>query len=239
MRVHPVTGVYKLHTGTDLGVPCGTDVHASLAGTVIEAGWNDAYGWRTVITHGAVDGVLLTTTYNHQTHLDVTVGDKVAAGQVIGISGTTGFSTGCHLHFELASTRRWSTRSPGCPRTRSCRESLGEPAQPGEVTREAAGRPASVPRAGHDGFTSGAHDPAMTQGRRQGYVFVAVDVRETADVEVGVGPGTGVGAVDVPVPVRGEEDLADLIWRFGEERESRRIARGHRQQSSAWDDDPN
>ncbi len=101
MRVHPVTGVYKLHTGTDLGVPCGTDVHASLAGTVIEAGWNDAYGWRTVITHGAVDGVLLTTTYNHQTHLDVTVGDQVAAGQVIGTSGTTGFSTGCHLHFEL------------------------------------------------------------------------------------------------------------------------------------------
>ena len=101
MRVHPVTGVYKLHTGTDLGVPCGTDVHASLAGTVIEAGWNDAYGWRTVITHGSVDGVLLTTTYNHQTHLDVAVGDKVAAGQVIGTSGTTGFSTGCHLHFEL------------------------------------------------------------------------------------------------------------------------------------------
>jgi murein DD-endopeptidase MepM/ murein hydrolase activator NlpD len=101
MRVHPVTGVYKLHTGTDLGVPCGTDVHASLAGTVIEAGWNDAYGWRTVITHGDVDGVLLTTTYNHQTHLGVTVGDKVAAGQVIGTSGTTGFSTGCHLHFEL------------------------------------------------------------------------------------------------------------------------------------------
>jgi murein DD-endopeptidase MepM/ murein hydrolase activator NlpD len=54
-----------------------------------------------VITHGAVDGVLLTTTYNHQTHLDVTVGDQVAAGQVIGTSGTTGFSTGCHLHFEL------------------------------------------------------------------------------------------------------------------------------------------
>ncbi len=101
MRVHPVTGVYKLHTGTDLGIPCGTDVHASLAGTVIEAGWNDAYGWRTVITHGAVDGVLLTTTYNHQTHLDVSVGDQVAAGQVIGTSGTTGFSTGCHLHFEL------------------------------------------------------------------------------------------------------------------------------------------
>ncbi len=101
MRVHPVTGVYKLHTGTDLGVPCGTPVHASLAGTVIESGWDSAYGWRTVVTHGAVGGVLLTTTYNHQSHLDVTVGDQVSAGQVIGTSGTTGFSTGCHLHFEL------------------------------------------------------------------------------------------------------------------------------------------
>ncbi len=101
MRVHPVTGVYKLHTGTDLGIPCGTPVHASLAGTVIEAGWNSAYGWRTVVSHGAVGGVLLTTTYNHQSHLDVGVGDQVGAGQVIGSSGTTGFSTGCHLHFEL------------------------------------------------------------------------------------------------------------------------------------------
>ena len=101
MRVHPVTGVYKLHTGTDLGVPCGTPIHVALPGQVIEAGWNSAYGWRTVVSHGAVDGVLLTTTYNHQTHLDVQVGDQVTAGQVIGTVGTTGFSTGCHLHFEL------------------------------------------------------------------------------------------------------------------------------------------
>ena len=101
MRVHPVTGVYKLHTGTDLGVPCGTPIHVALPGRVIEAGWNSAYGWRTVVSHGAVDGVLLTTTYNHQTHLDVQVGDQVAAGQVIGTVGSTGFSTGCHLHLEL------------------------------------------------------------------------------------------------------------------------------------------
>ncbi len=101
MRVHPVTGVYKLHTGTDLGTACGTPIHAALPGTVIEAGWNGAYGWRTVIAHGAVDGVLLATTYNHQTRLGVTVGDRVAAGQAIGTVGSTGFSTGCHLHLEL------------------------------------------------------------------------------------------------------------------------------------------
>jgi murein DD-endopeptidase MepM/ murein hydrolase activator NlpD len=101
MRVHPVTGVYKLHTGTDLGVACGTPVHVALPGVVVQAGWNSAYGWRTVVSHGIVGGVLLTTTYNHQTHIDVSVGDRVAAGVVIGTSGTTGYSTGCHLHFEL------------------------------------------------------------------------------------------------------------------------------------------
>jgi murein DD-endopeptidase MepM/ murein hydrolase activator NlpD len=101
MRVHPVTGVYKLHTGTDLGVGCGTPIHVALPGTVIQAGWNSAYGWRTVVSHGNVGGVLLTTTYNHQTHIDVSVGQQVAGGDVIGTSGTTGFSTGCHLHFEL------------------------------------------------------------------------------------------------------------------------------------------
>jgi murein DD-endopeptidase MepM/ murein hydrolase activator NlpD len=101
MRVHPVTGVYKLHTGTDLGIPCGTPVHVARAGTIIQAGWNSAYGWRTVVSHGDVNGLLLTTTYNHQSHIGVSVGDQVAAGQVIGLSGTTGFSTGCHLHFEV------------------------------------------------------------------------------------------------------------------------------------------
>ena len=87
--------------GTDFGIACGTPVHAALPGTVIAAGWDTAYGWRTVITHGVVNGVVLTTTYNHQSHLGVAVGDQVAEGQVIGLSGTTGFSTGCHLHFEL------------------------------------------------------------------------------------------------------------------------------------------
>ena len=101
MRVHPVTGVYKLHTGTDLGVPCGTEIHVALPGVVTEAGYDSAYGWRTIVSHGVVDGVLLTTTYNHQSHESVSVGDQLSAGQVIGLSGTTGYSTGCHLHFEL------------------------------------------------------------------------------------------------------------------------------------------
>jgi murein DD-endopeptidase MepM/ murein hydrolase activator NlpD len=101
MRVHPVTGVYKLHTGADIGASCGTPIQAARDGLVIQAGWNSAYGWRTVVTHGVVDGLLLTTTYNHQTALGVAVGDRVTAGQQIGTVGSTGYSTGCHMHFEL------------------------------------------------------------------------------------------------------------------------------------------
>ena len=101
MRKHPITGVYKLHTGTDFGVPCGTVVQAARAGTVIQAYVDPAYGLRTVISHGVVDGALLTTTYNHQSRIDVQVGQTVNVGDPIGLSGTTGYSTGCHLHFEL------------------------------------------------------------------------------------------------------------------------------------------
>jgi len=101
IRVHPITGVRKLHTGTDLGIPCGTPVHAAREGTVLSAGWDPAYGFRTVVSHGVVNGALLTTTYNHQSKLGVNSGQHVDAGQVIGLSGTTGYSTGCHLHFEL------------------------------------------------------------------------------------------------------------------------------------------
>jgi murein DD-endopeptidase MepM/ murein hydrolase activator NlpD len=101
MRVHPITGVTKLHTGTDFGAACGTPIRAARGGTVLAAEFNTAYGWRTVIIHGEVGGVLLTTTYNHQQYLGVDPGQQVQAGEVIGQVGTTGYSTGCHLHFEL------------------------------------------------------------------------------------------------------------------------------------------
>lgn len=100
-RVHPITGVRKLHTGTDLGVPCGTPVKAARDGTVVAAGYDSAYGYRTVVAHGVVGRALLTTTYNHQSRIGVSVGQQVTVGDVIGTSGTTGYSTGCHLHFEL------------------------------------------------------------------------------------------------------------------------------------------
>ncbi|MGH8969551.1 MAG: peptidoglycan DD-metalloendopeptidase family protein [Actinomycetes bacterium] len=101
MRTHPITGVHKLHTGVDLSAPCGTPIGAARDGTVIVAEYNQAYGWRTVVSHGVVGRVLLTTTYNHQPGLGVEVGQRVRAGDVIGWVGSTGYSTGCHLHFEL------------------------------------------------------------------------------------------------------------------------------------------
>ncbi len=101
MRVHPITGVYKLHTGTDLRSPCGTPIQAAADGDVLSVGFNRAYGNRTVIGHGVVAGVSLSTTYSHQSALAVTAGEHVLRGQVIGFVGTTGFSTGCHLHFEV------------------------------------------------------------------------------------------------------------------------------------------
>lgn len=101
MRVHPVTGVHKLHTGTDFGVACGKPIATARGGEVIAAGFNRAYGWRTVVSHGVVAGALLTTTYNHQESIGVEVGQRVKAGDIIGKVGTTGYSTGCHLHFEL------------------------------------------------------------------------------------------------------------------------------------------
>ncbi len=101
MRVHPITGVYKLHTGTDYGVGCGTPVGAARGGTVSEAGWNPAYGNRVILVHGLVDGAWLTTTYNHLEAIDVAPGQDVPTGASVGRVGSTGYSTGCHLHFEL------------------------------------------------------------------------------------------------------------------------------------------
>jgi len=97
MRVHPVTGQRKLHDGTDFGVPCGTPVHAPAAGTVTGRSYSGAYGKRIIIRHRPG----FETTYNHLSAQSVSVGDRVSAGQVIARSGTTGLSTGCHLHFMV------------------------------------------------------------------------------------------------------------------------------------------
>ncbi|MFN8083367.1 MAG: peptidoglycan DD-metalloendopeptidase family protein [Dermatophilaceae bacterium] len=112
MRFHPILHYWKLHTGTDFGIACGTPVYATANGTIIGAGWNTAYGNRILIDHGIVYGVDLVTTYNHLSSI-VKSGGSVSRGQLIGYSGTTGWSTGCHLHFEtledgaFVNPRKW------------------------------------------------------------------------------------------------------------------------------------
>ncbi|MGA7689467.1 MAG: M23 family metallopeptidase [Jiangellales bacterium] len=99
-RVHPVTGVYKLHTGTDFA---GTDgsYYAAADGVVTYAAYDGAYGYMVHVDHGTVDGRRLETWYAHQPGLDVSVGQRVSRGEVIGRIGNTGYSTGPHAHVEL------------------------------------------------------------------------------------------------------------------------------------------
>ncbi len=98
-RLHPILKVYKLHTGVDIaGNNCnGKPVVAAADGTVIVAKYNSAYGNYVVIDHGGG----ITTLYAHSSKLLVSVGQKVKAGQQIMKVGTTGYSTGPHLHFEV------------------------------------------------------------------------------------------------------------------------------------------
>ncbi|MBY0009495.1 murein hydrolase activator EnvC family protein [Paenibacillus typhae] len=99
-RTHPVTGeVGKMHTGVDFAVPQGTSIHAADSGTVLVAEWWSGYGYCVIIDHGG--GVW--TLYGHirEGGLRVSAGDKVDRGQVIAESGSTGRSTGPHLHFEV------------------------------------------------------------------------------------------------------------------------------------------
>lgn len=100
-RIHPVLHYRKLHAGDDYPFACGTPVYAAGDGTVIEANYNGVSGNHVYISHGTVNGVQLSTAYMHFTSLTVSLGQKVKRGQQIGISGTTGRSTGCHLHFEV------------------------------------------------------------------------------------------------------------------------------------------
>jgi len=96
-RTHPITKKRSLHTGTDIVAPTGAKIHAAGAGVVIVAGWNTAYGNMTIIDHGSG----ISTLYGHQSRLDVSEGQAVDANQVIGAVGSTGWSTGAHLHFEV------------------------------------------------------------------------------------------------------------------------------------------
>ena len=97
MRVHPITGQRRQHTGLDIGAPASAPVRAAGGGTVSVAGVLGGLGKAVTIDHG--DGV--STLYAHQSSLAVRTGQRVAAGAVIGRVGSSGLSTGPHLHFEV------------------------------------------------------------------------------------------------------------------------------------------
>ena len=96
-RTHPIFGTTIYHSGIDIGVDYNTPIHAADGGTVILAGWCGGYGNAVIIDHG--NG--LQTLYGHNTSVAVSEGQTVSQGQVIAYSGSTGYSTGPHCHFEV------------------------------------------------------------------------------------------------------------------------------------------
>ncbi len=100
-RLHPISGVWRYHSGMDIGCQYGDSVWASDSGTVTLAGVNGGYGNCIIIDHGYVNGDYYSTLYGHLSSIDVSVGQEVSQGQYIGAVGSTGVSTGPHLHFEI------------------------------------------------------------------------------------------------------------------------------------------
>ncbi len=100
-RRHPIYGYRSLHDGIDFRAACGSPIYAAAPGKVLDEYYQTAWGNRIIIDHGWVRGVGLATISNHLTGYAVGVGDHVKRGQVIGYAGTTGWSTGCHLHFTV------------------------------------------------------------------------------------------------------------------------------------------
>lgn len=96
-RIDPVYGVERFHSGADIGAPAGTAVRAAADGEVVYAGWNDGYGLVVFIWHSSN----LETRYAHLSSIAVKQRQIVKAGEVIGYVGSTGKSTGPHLHFEV------------------------------------------------------------------------------------------------------------------------------------------
>jgi len=101
VRLHPVYRVMRQHYGIDIGAAHGASVIASDSGRVITSAYNSSYGNYIVVYHGTVNGVTMTTLYAHLSSRRVSEGADVVKGQIIGLVGSTGVSTGPHLHFEV------------------------------------------------------------------------------------------------------------------------------------------
>lgn len=100
-RTHPIFNSRTFHSGIDIGGPNQGSIRAANAGKVIFSGWYGGYGKVVIIDHGVVSGRPMTTLYAHMSSTRVGQGQSVGKGQVIGLEGTTGYSTGPHCHFEV------------------------------------------------------------------------------------------------------------------------------------------
>lgn len=98
-RRHPIFGVVSMHSGIDLAAPRGTEIKAAEGGTVIYAGWYGGYGRVAIIDHSKG----FSTLYAHLESINVRLGQRIKQGDIVGHEGTTGYSTGPHLHFEVRS----------------------------------------------------------------------------------------------------------------------------------------
>lgn len=105
-RRHPIFNSRSFHSGVDIGGPYNGNVRASNAGRVIYSGWYGGYGKVVILDHGHVNGTPTTTLYAHLNSSAVSPGEYVSKGQVVGHEGTTGYSTGPHVHFEVRSNGR-------------------------------------------------------------------------------------------------------------------------------------
>jgi len=100
-RRHPIYGYWGLHDGVDFAAPCGEPMHAGAGGTVISEYYSSVWGNRLYLDAGEVNGKSMVLIYNHASAYRAHVGDHVGRGDVVAYAGTTGWSTGCHLHFTV------------------------------------------------------------------------------------------------------------------------------------------
>lgn len=100
-RVHPIYRYWGLHDGDDFGAPCGAPLVAVRGGKVLTQYYSSVWGNRLYLNVGLINGKFITVIYNHLSRYQVGTGAQVNRGQVLGYVGTTGWSTGCHLHFTV------------------------------------------------------------------------------------------------------------------------------------------
>ncbi len=100
-RKHPITGVWKLHDGTDFGASCGTPIRPIAPGVVTSVSRHKAYGLRVFVDHGTIDGHRYVSSYNHLSRFGALKGQVLQRNMSLGSVGSTGYSTGCHLHLMI------------------------------------------------------------------------------------------------------------------------------------------